>query len=281
MSKLYVLGDSWSWGWNQPHKKTGCFRAFETNMSTVLADKLGLELVNDSCPGNSFPQITQQFFRRISQHLTPTDVVFFCIPPDIRWHNAIAPGYNVGKQRRWSEDEDADEDTISVLFNTNGSQFNPKMVRPNHILNPESVNTLELEVMQNNFNMYWFKYHTSMQLTALSTWAKVNNANVFAQHNYGSLSDLCDFTDSSIVLDIDNSMWQWLGLPAHNLLEDANQDGPNAVIFGEDVFHAEYQLFATKLLQQWDSDGIDWHPNHGSQIEIGNKLYELCNERMG
>ena len=281
MSKLYVLGDSWSWGWNTPSPKNNHHRSFKQNMSRVLADRLGLELVNDSLPGNSFPQITQQFFRRVSQHLTPTDVVFLCVPPDIRWHCAVVPGSNKGKGRRWSEQADADEDTTSVLFGTNGAQYNERLVRPNHILQKEALSTLELEILQQNHNLYWFKYHTSMQLTALSSWAKLHHANVFAQHNYGSLDDLCDFADTSIVLDPEHSMWEWMGLPKHELLASANQDGINAVVLGDETFHASYMKMADKLLHSADGAGLDWHPNRQSQMDIGNKLYELCNQRMG
>lgn len=283
MSKLYVLGDSWSWGWNSPHLKTGAFRSFRKNMCTVLAEGLGLELINDSQPGNSFPQITQHFFRRVSQHLTPTDVVFICVPPDIRWHRAIPPGFNSDKSVRWAQDADADEDTTSTLFGSDGCMFDERIVSAGKPFDPEALGTLELALMQNNFNMYWFKYHTSMQLTALSTWAKVNNANVFAQHNYGTLDNLCDFTDASIVLDPAHSMWEWMGLPKHEMLDDSKQDGPNANVIDnlENASMKEnYPLMYEKLLVD-PSGGLDWHPNKQSQLEIGNKLYELCNQRMG
>ena len=278
MSKLYVLGDSWSWGWDTPSRKTGNYRQFETNMCTVLAQKLGLELVNISCPGNSFPQITQEFFRRIACNLKPDDVVFMCIPPDIRWHRAIPPGSNADKPKPWASSTD-NEDTCSVLFGTNGAQFNPKLVRPNHILQSDDMNSLELEILQNHSNMYWFKYHTSLFLTALSNWTKVHNINFFAQHNYGSFENLCEFADTSILLDPEHSMWEWLGLPKHHLLADSNQDGPNAIVIGED-FPNVYQQMQQVLLCP-DGEQIDWHPNQQSHIDIGNKLYELCNQRLG
>ena len=272
-NKLYALGDSWSWGWNTPSSKTGNNRQFQTNMCTVLASKLGLELINSSSPGNSFPQITQQFFRRITGVLKPGDVVFMCIPPDIRWHRAIDPGANANRKHMWWANEHDNEDTCSTLFGTNGSQFNNKLVRPNHILNDEAVGALELEIWQNASNMYWFKYHTSLFLTALSNWTKIHNVNFFAQHNYGSLDDLCDFADTSVILDPEHSMWEWMGLPKHNLLESLNQDGPNAPALGVDLSDI-YQKMQEVLLCP-DGDNIDWHPNQQSQKDIGNKLYEL------
>lgn len=277
MGRLYVLGDSWSWGWNTPSRKTGNHRQFETNMCTVLADKLGLELHNYSSPGNSFPQITQEFFRRIACNLTPKDMVFICIPPDIRWHRAIPKGFNADKPKPWASEID-NEDTHSVLFGTNGSQFNPKTVRPDHVMHAEALGTLELELMQNNFNMYWFKYHTSLFLTALSNWKKIHNINLFAQHNYGSLDNLCEFADTSVLLDPEHSMWEWMGMPKHSLLDDYNQDGPNALVV-EDFQNIFTEM--QKVLLCPDGEEIDWHPNQQSQIHIGNKLYELCNQRMG
>jgi len=281
MAKLYCLGDSWSFGWaghdevNNVHKKP-----FVKNYCYVLASKLQLELVNFSLPGNSFPQITQQFFRRVAPILQKGDVVFFTIPPDVRWHRAVPKGFNVDNNGfGWHDDED----TISTLYCH--SEISHKMIAPGSIITDDTFCYLESEIAQNNHNPYWFKYNTSLQLIAITHYCDAKNITCALQHNYGNLDDLLWATPTHLLLDKNHSMWEWMGLPQlRNLLDfrEVDGDGPNesALPEGWTMFDLQ-QLCEEKLLMQADGGGIDWHPNASSHKQIGEILYDKLSERMG
>lgn len=273
MAKLYSLGDSWAWGWSGfDYKKNVARHPFTQKYSQILADKLGLELINWTCPGNSFPQITQHFFRRVAPIVQPEDVVFITLPPDIRWHKAVPENFHITNNAThypWSNQDS--EDTMSMLFG-NGA-FNHRAVEA-------SLDQLESEVIQNNFNPYWFKYNTSLQLTAITTYSKVNNVKTFIQHNYGDLQDLLEVTDYDCVLDTQHSMWEWIGLPKLKSMLSLDHDGPREETLTDDVQLSDIrQIMMERLLI--DGESFDWHPNKLSHQIIGDKLYELCNQRMG
>lgn len=280
MAKLYCLGDSWGWGWAGTDKRGNHLPPFVNNYCQVLATKLGLELVNYSRPGNSFPQITQQFFRRLAPVLQPDDVVFFTIPPDVRWHRAIPRGLNgTDNQYGWEDDED----TISTLYYR--GEFFEKLVAPGNVIGDDTFCYLESEIAQNNFNPYWFKYNTSLQLIAITYYCESKNITCAMQHNYGNLDDLLWAAPKDLLLDEKHSMWEWLGLPPlKNTLDFdvVDGDGPNQSALPEGMTMRDLQqMFVEKLLMQAEGGGIDWHPNAESHKHIGGILYDKLSKRMG
>ena len=280
MSKLYCLGDSWTWGWAGAEEDGTHLKPFVNNYCHVLATKLQLELVNYGRPGNSFPQITQQFFRRIAPILKKGDVVFLTIPPDVRWHRAIPMGLNgCANDYEW----DDDEDTISTMYYH--SEVSHKLVSPGSIISDETFDYLESELAQNNYNPYWFKYNTSLQLIAITYYCEANNITCALQHNYGHLDDLLWATPTHLLLDEKHSMWEWMGLPQlKNQLDftEVDGDGPNQSSLPEGTTMRDLQqLCEEKLLMQAVGGGIDWHPNASSHKQIGEILYDKLSKRMG
>lgn len=281
MAKLYCLGDSWGWGWAGADKNGVHLPPFVKNYCYVLASKLQLELINLSRPGNSFPQITQHFFRRVAPILKKGDVVFFTIPPDVRWHRAVPRGLNGCNNNNYEWDDD--EDTISTMY-YQGS-FAEKIVAPGHIITDDTFAFLESEIVQNNHNPYWFKYNTSLQLIAITYYCDANNITCALQHNYGHLDDLLWATPTHLLLDENHSMWEWLGLPQlRNTLDfdEVDGDGPNQSALPESWTMKDLQQACTeKLLMQAEGGGIDWHPNASSHQQIGEILYDKLSKRMG
>ena len=242
----------------------------------MLFRSLHKQLVNLALPGNSFPQITQQFFRRIAPELEQGDVVMITVPPDMRWHKAVPTDFHqtgVEDNYPWSLLDN--EDTISMMFDSGVVQYNTKF-------NLDMMGQLESELAQNNYNPYWFKYNTSLQLIALSAYSKLNNINLFVQHNYGTLDDLLAVTDTDCVLDVHHSMWEWLGLPEmKNMLDitEVKSDGPRGESLSVSNLYPIRDQMRNRLIP--DGESFDWHPNQSSHRLIGEKLYELCKERMG
>ena len=281
MAKLYALGDSWGWGWSgYNYEKDEPLPPYRHCSAQILADKLGKVLVNYSMPGNSFPQLTQQFFRRVAPKLLTNDMVFMTIPPDMRWHKCVPVDnhqFNGVNTSHYPWGKEYDEDTISMLFA--GGVSNPGIITKD----PEIfAHTLESELVQNNYNPYWFKYNTSLQIIALTAYCKLNNVKLFMQHNYGTLGNLLEVTDLDYVLDQHNSMWEWIGLPGMKNMLDITEvqcDGPRTENLEINDLYPIRDLMREKLIP--DGEGIDWHPNQSSHRLIGEKLYELCKERMG
>lgn len=275
-NKLYSLGDSWAWGWAGSDYVNKCAKEpYKNCYAQILADRLHKQLVNLALPANSFPQITQQFFRRIAPELEPGDVVLLTVPPDMRWHKAVPTDFHVtGVENRYPWSLLDSEDTISMLFDRGEAQYLTNF-------NLEMMGQLESELAQNNYNPYWFKYNTSLQLIALSAYSKLNNINLFVQHNYGTLDDLLAVTDTDCVLDVHHSMWEWIGLPPLKNMLDITQviaDGPRQEAMTVDMWEIR-ELMRDTLIP--DGESFDWHPNENSHRIIGEKLYELCNQRMG
>lgn len=280
MAKLYCLGDSWGWGWAGADIKGNHLKPFVNNYCQVLATKLHLTLVNYSRPGNSFPQITQHFFRRVAPVLQKNDVVFFTVPPDVRWHRAVPKGLNGTNDYPW----DDNEDTISTLY-YRGGMFSEKLVAPGSIITDDTFCYLESVIAENNHNPYWFKYNTSLQLIAITHYCDANNITCAMQHNYGNLDDLLWATPKHLLLDERHSMWEWLGLPQmRNTMDftEVDGDGPNESSLPEGWAMKDLQqAFKEKLLMQAEGGGIDWHPNASSHKQIGEILYDKFSERMG
>ncbi len=279
MAKLYALGDSWAWGWSGWNYKVQKARPpYKYCYVQILADSLNKELVNYSVPGNSFPQITQHFFRRIAPILEAGDVVFLTVPPDMRWHKAVpVNNHNTTGDLSYPWRALDDEDTVSMLFKRGVSE-------PEKLLkNPEIyLESLESELVQNSYNPYWFKYNTSLQIIALTAYSKQHNINLFMQHNYGTLNDLLEVTDFDCVLDQHQSMWEWLGLPEmKNMLDitEVKSDGPRGESLSVSNLYPIRDQMRNRLIP--DGESFDWHPNQSSHRLIGEKLYEICNQRMG
>lgn len=191
-SKLWVVGDSWSYGWSGTDRN-GTPTAFTHNMCTVLSRKLLMTVHNHSRPGASIGQITNLFLTHVLHNIAPGDVVFICAPPDSRFHTVDHTGWV----------------NTALACQDNGAEYLLSLIKHND--NSTTV----------------FKWHFAMFCQLMYDAAVSKGAQCYVQHNYGALPTEFPWLREDIFLDTETSMWQWLGLPA-NLTFLHDDDGPSA-----------------------------------------------------
>jgi hypothetical protein len=267
MATLWAYGDSWAWGWAGMKHFGSSVRnpPFRNCYVNVVARKLGAQVTNRAYPGDSFGHQLSIFYDDSIQ-IQPGDYVFFTLPPDSRWYTT-----DYGNR-----------------------EIRPIMFYDSHG-NPTQRSREFFTFIDNN--LYWFVYHINMFITGITTWCKANNVYCIIQHNYGKL-DLLPWCDTSAIMDVEHSMWNWLGIPEVETLHKV-QNGPNAedpvkhlqpkmgdgtLTDDEREYFEQTQLQMKKVLITDPRDpgaNPDLHPNEESHKLIGKKIYELFQKRMG
>ena len=86
-NKLYNLGDSWAWGYDDDFETP-----FKTTYADIIAKNFGLKKVNCCKPGWALANATESFIKNVVPHLKENDCVLVTIPPDTRIAVACATG---------------------------------------------------------------------------------------------------------------------------------------------------------------------------------------------
>ena len=86
-NKLYNLGDSWAWGYDDDFETP-----FKTTYADIIAKNFGLKKVNCCKPGWALANATESFIKKVVPHLKENDCVLVTIPPDTRIAVACATG---------------------------------------------------------------------------------------------------------------------------------------------------------------------------------------------
>lgn len=209
-----------SWAWGWAGEDPNP-KQFENRYSLLFANYLKItKIIDESMFGLSFGHITELFLKQ-TVNMKGGDIVFVTIPPDSRCYIT-------------SEDMNTMQ---SIFFN-----------------NEKYKKILEI----NNYNLYYFSYHLNLFITLISDVCYRLGIDCIIQHNYGKL-ELFEWCRTHDILDINNSMWDWLGLPnLYDLSQFKSNDGP------------EFVLKNNKLADKYlltHGDKYDSHPN-----ELGHQL---------
>lgn len=86
-NKLYNLGDSWAWGFDESFEVP-----FKRTYADIIAKNFGLKKINCCKPGWALGNATERFIQKIVPHLKENDCVLVTIPPDTRITVAKAAG---------------------------------------------------------------------------------------------------------------------------------------------------------------------------------------------
>jgi len=200
---------------------------YKNRYSLLFAKYLNINKIEDhSHAGWSFGQIVESFLNN-SNNIKKDDIVFVTIPPDSRGYIAKE---NVNQ--------------MATLFHSDD----------------KFVKLLEL----NNYNLYYFTYHINLFITLISDFCNRIGAECIMQHNYGTL-ELLEWCKTDSILDIKNSMWNWIGLPTnYDITKYKSGDGPR-ISTDTNYINNHTDLFEKYLIKM---NGVyDLHPN-----ELGHKL---------
>lgn len=240
-NKLYNLGDSWAWGFEDSFDIP-----YETTYADIIANNFNLEKVNCCKPGWALGNVTEKFLQTVVPNMQEGDYVFVTIPPDTRITVAIAAG--VRDSRTVFSDSSLWRET---LRETGASPYHFELILNKDILLIASICKL------NKVN-YAFQHN-------------------YSSFSYDPLWDMSLITDNYV--DMDKSMLNILGLPNEIYLGSSleeqvskRQDGPKKKSVPNiiDAVGTEKELELTELYNRIMNRSF--HPNLEGHRILGEKL---------
>lgn len=187
--KVFSFGDSWGYGSELKPK--------EIPFGQIIANNLGVEHINLSKEGMSFPCIMFEIFDH-AKKINEDDVVLIIIPPDIRW-------YSMDPAKKFY--------TVTPFKSTEEEWKNYVLKKP----------------------LEWFIHHHNLFMFSIQSLLKEKKCKYMMAHNYGTLKIVdpyVELIDTSVFLS-DMSLTKLLGSNDWKENYTKDSDGPDIEFTGK------------------------------------------------